>query len=183
MVGGQLVVELKAVPQILFYKRASSASSSRLARPGPTVETTRAEAPPGKRGAFRLDLGPDCRGGCAGRSRSRSSRIMSGRSTRPGNPDEAKGGRRDAVLALPRLGGSTPRARAPAPGPKRPSWPPPRHGGSSTSPSNGARTSVVLWGYLSPRGILTSAVAARRRRWRSPACAWASRASRDPTSG
>jgi hypothetical protein len=35
---------------------------------------------------------------------------MSGRRTRPGNPDEAKGGRRDPVLALPRLGGQPPHA-------------------------------------------------------------------------
>jgi len=74
LVAGQLVVELKAVPQLLpihvaqvifylkgptsrwacyststsrFYKPASSASSSRPRRPGLTVETTRAEAPPG----------------------------------------------------------------------------------------------------------------------------------------
>jgi len=63
---------------------------------------------------------------------------MSGRSARPGNPDEAKGGRRDPVLALPRLGGSIHPARAPSPRVLTISWRPRRLGGSSTSPSTSA---------------------------------------------
>ena len=65
-------------------------------------------------------------------------RIMSGRSARPGNPDEAKGGRRDPVLALLRLGGSIP------PGPSTVALgpydllAPQRLGGSSTSPLSSA---------------------------------------------
>src|SRR6476659_10740309 len=43
-------------------------------------------------------------------------RFMSGRSPCPDNPDEVKGGRRDPVLAFPRLGGSPLPVRAPPPG-------------------------------------------------------------------
>ena len=82
---------------------------------------------------------PDCRGGRSGRSRRCAARIMSGRSGRPDNPDEEKGGARSPVLAFPCLGGlrtPTPRARR---GRQGVSWRPWGRGGSTTSPSTNRR--------------------------------------------
>jgi len=59
-------------------------------------------------GLSDLDLGSGLPGRAVRPLTNALVRIMSGRSARPGNPDEAKGGRRDPVLALPRLGGSIP---------------------------------------------------------------------------
>jgi len=94
-------------------------------------------------------------------------RIMSGRSARPGNPDEAKGGRRDPVLALPRLGGSIPPAPSTvAPGPHDLLAPPASWRFKHFSAELRVRTSLVLWGYLSAQRRGRCAAGARER----PSC-------------
>jgi hypothetical protein len=96
MVAGRLVVELKAVPQLLpihvaqvisylkatgkplglllnfhvpvLHIPASSASSSPPTTPEPGGESLQGEAPQASKRLSELDLGPDCRGGRSGRS-------------------------------------------------------------------------------------------------------------------
>jgi hypothetical protein len=121
-------------------------------RPGPTFETTRAEAPPGKRGAIRPRPGS----GLPGRVGRPLTNALIKNHERPEHPPRqsgrSKGRPQGSGLGAPaswRFPSSRPST---GPGPTRPSWRPPRHGGSSTSPSTGARTSLALWGCLSPRG-------------------------------